>query len=161
MLQQPVGDNPPIVDGVVCGCGGFVHPLALQCPACGGQVTPPRRVQRELRPPIVRLVMDDGRVIALTGDVVIGRRPSIDPEVIAGRMTALTINDPERTVSRVHAQLTIDGWDLLLTDRNAENGTALKPSGVANFTRLPAGACVRVLPGTTIELGRRRIVLDV
>jgi hypothetical protein len=156
----PIGNSAPAVPGVVCGCGAFAHPLAIECPACRQRLTPPRQTRVETRPPVVRLVMDDSRVIPLLGDVVIGRGPAADPDVVAGRATALTISDPERTVSRVHAALTIDGWDLLLTDRNAENGTSVKPSGVATFTRLPAGACVRVLPGTTVELGRRRIVLD-
>lgn len=161
VAAQPVlGAAPPLVGGVRCGCGGFAHPLTILCPACGGSLAAPRVLQREPRPPVVRLVIDDGRAIPLNGDVVIGRRPGTDPDVVAGRLTPLTLNDPERTVSRIHAVLALDGWDLLLADRHAENGTAVKPAGVAAFTRLSSGACVRVLPGTTLELGRRRILLD-
>ena len=73
---------------------------------------------------------------------VIGRNPSARVADAAGAQLAV-INDPSRTVSRVHADVSWIGGKLTVSDRGAGNGTAL--------TRKP-GSRVELTPGKPYEL---------
>lgn len=159
-LEPHAGARDDVVDGVLCACGAFGHPLTLRCTACGTLVPSARHSIRQPRVVVGRLVLDDARTLALDGPVVIGREPHHSREVQQGVAFPLVLSDSQRSVSRVHAVLHLDGWDVLLEDRMSANGTAVRPSDAALWTTLDPGTSVRILPGTDIALGRRIVRLD-
>lgn len=96
-----------------------------------------------------RLELEDGTSVTLpSDDVVIGRRP-----VAVDTATPVTLPDPTRTLSRVHARLRRDASRDIWTieDLGSSNGIALvTPAGKATFLvpRRPVAATETLLIGT-------------
>ena len=117
--------DAPIVLGVYCKNGHFGDPNARSCVVCG--VSRGRRgpaPQPGPRPPLGALVLDDGSALELSADCVIGREPTLDPSVAAGEAQPLAIVDS--AVSRIHARIHLDGWQVFLIDLGSVNGTRIR-----------------------------------
>ena len=144
----------PIVFGVRCKNGHFTDPDARSCVACGATIG--RRTaapQRGPRPTLGVLILDDGATVELDGDYVIGRDPVRDPAVSAGEARPLRVVDAESTVSRVHARVHLDGWQVVLTDLGSANGTRIHPPGAKTEQALGPRAPVPLQHGTRIYVG--------
>ncbi|MDM7832204.1 RDD family protein [Cellulomonas edaphi] len=101
---------------------------------------------------VLRLTFDTGQRIDVTGDGLVGR----SPEGEMGIVHVVVIDDPQRSVSKVHLAfgLTPAGDELWVVDRASVNGTVLvDPDGVA--ATLPAGTRALVGAGWTIRFGQR------
>ena len=68
----------------------------------------------------------------------------------------LIVEDRGGTVSRVHAEVRIRDWDVLLVDAGSRNGTFVVPSGAPAWERVPVRAPLRLEPGTRVRLGHHR-----
>jgi uncharacterized RDD family membrane protein YckC len=104
------------------------------------------------RQSVLRLVFDTGQRIDVTGDGLVGR----SPEGEMGIVHVVVIDDPDRSVSKVHIAfgLTPAGDELWVVDRASVNGTVLvDPDGVA--ATLPPGTQALVGAGWTIRFGQR------
>ena len=112
------------------------------------------------RPPLGVLVLDDGTVYGVARDYVLGREPENAPEVLTGQADALPLDDPDVTMSRVHAKLQLVDWTVELVDAGSANGTFTAAPGQTEWTRLPANGRVALTPGTKISLGGRTLVFD-
>jgi hypothetical protein len=156
--EEPTG---PRVRGVICSRGHFNDPAAPFCGVCGISM-----VQRTLnlvegpRPPLGVIVFDDGTTFTLDSDYVMGREPENDPAVLAGTARALAMEDPERTVSRVHAGLVIDGWTVKAVDRGSANGTFIAGPGEDDWVPLIPNRPTAIKPGTRVRLGQRVLLFD-
>ncbi len=116
-VPLPMGDEPDedphhvVVAGIVCSRGHFNDPAAVYCTGCGiSMVQRTHEYVAGPRPPLGVLVFDDGSAFAIDGDYVLGREPEFDPAVASGRARPLTLLDPGNGVSRVHAELRLEGW---------------------------------------------------
>ncbi len=151
----------PKVRGVICSRGHFNDPAAPFCSVCGISM-----VQRTLnlvegpRPPLGVIVLDDGTTFTLDFDYVLGREPENDPAVVSGQARPLAMTDPDRTVSRVHAGLVIDGWNVKAVDRGSANGTFIATSADDEWVALIPNRPTLVKPGTRIRLGQRVLLFD-
>ena len=144
----------PIVEGVYCKNGHFNDPEARQCAVCGisiGQLTKKR--QQGKRPPLGVLVLSDGSVCQLDADYVIGREPTLDSAVAEGRARPLRLVDASGVVSRIHARVELDGWQVFISDLNSANGTQILLPGERNPTSLQPGVRTLLIAGTQIRLG--------
>ena len=161
-LPLPDADTPldvvaaaadaPIVLGVYCKNGHFGDPKARSCVVCG--VSRGRRgpaPQPGPRPPLGALVLDDGSALELSTDVVVGREPALDPSVAAGEAQPLGIVDA--AVSRVHARIHLDGWQVLLTDLGSVNGTRIRLPGKRSEQPLEPNVPVPLQSGTRVLVG--------
>jgi pSer/pThr/pTyr-binding forkhead associated (FHA) protein len=99
------------------------------------------------------LILDDGATVEVDGDYIIGRDPAREPSVSAGEAQPLRVVDAESTVSRVHARVHLDGWQVLLTDLGSANGTRVQQPGAKGETLLDPQAPVRLVHGTRIFVG--------
>jgi len=155
--DTPVDDlgaaaDAPIVLGVYCKNGHFGDPNARSCVVCG--VSRGRRgpaPQPGPRPPLGALVLDDGSALELSADCVIGREPTLDPSVVAGDAHPLAIVDA--AVSRVHARVRLDGWQVLLIDLGSVNGTRIRPPGKRSEQPLEPNVPVPLQSGTRVLVG--------
>ena len=59
--------------------------------------------------------------------------------------------DPEQVLSKVHAEIRLDNWDVYVVDRNSRNATFVTLPGQP-AQRLTGGEPLRIVPGTTIDL---------
>jgi FHA domain len=161
-LPLPSADTPvddlgaaadaPIVLGVYCKNGHFGDPNARSCVVCG--VSRGRRgpaPQPGPRPPLGALVLDDGSALELSVDCVIGREPALDPSVVAGEAHPLAIADA--AVSRVHARVHLDGWQVLLIDLGSVNGTRIRLPGKRSEQALEPNVPVPLQSGTRVLVG--------
>jgi hypothetical protein len=156
------GTDPEVlVEGVLCPEGHFTDPDLATCRTCGTALPPDgRRVSRP-RPPLGILVTDGGTIYTVTGDFVIGREPERAPDVLAGRARPLPLRDAARSTSRVHAHLTVRGWQVLLGDDSSANGTFVSGHGAAGpWLPVTPQAPVRLAHGDRVRLGKRQLLFD-
>jgi len=142
----------PIVLGVYCKNGHFGDPNARSCVVCG--VSRGRRgpaPQPGPRPPLGALVLDDDSAVELSIDCVVGREPALDPSVAAGEAHPLAIADA--AVSRVHARVHLDGWQVLLIDLGSVNGTRIRLPGKRSEQALEPNVPVPLQSGTRVFVG--------
>lgn len=153
--------DAPLVKGVLCQNGHFNHPEARYCSVDGVSMvhrtlTP---VQRP-RPTLGVLVSDDGSVYSLDRDYLVGREPDGDEGVLSGELRPLHLEDVERSVSRVHAEIRLEGWDVTIADRDSANGTYVAARGETEWRRLASGRPEIVDSGTRIAFGKRIVTFD-
>ncbi|GLY14074.1 hypothetical protein Kisp01_10900 [Kineosporia sp. NBRC 101677] len=144
--------EPPRLLGVWCDAGHVTSPDRSECRVCGLTV-PPQAPILVARPPLGVLVFDNGDRIELDRPVVLGRDPkpqanSADPETPYLHAVASSTGQ----VSRTHAEIRPSGWDVLLTDLGAMNGTALTLPGESPQAIDP-GVPTLITPGARVDLG--------
>ena len=86
----------------------------------------------------------------------IGRSPEADERVRTGELRALMVEDRGDTISRVHAEVRIRDWDVLLVDAGSRNGTFVVPPAAVAWERVPERRTLRLEPGTRVRLGHHR-----
>jgi hypothetical protein len=155
------GAEGVVVPGVLCKNGHFNNPVSAFCSVCGiSMVQLTHNPVDGVRPPLGYVVVDDGATYSLDTNYIIGREPDYDPEVAAGRARPLNLPDPERTISRSHADLTLENWDVKVTDRHSTNGTYIAYPDDDGWTRLPPDEPTVIRPGAHLMIGRRTLVFD-
>ena len=141
-----------MVEGVYCENGHFNDPEARHCAVCGsGQLAKMR--QEGNRPALGVLILGDGSVCQLDADYVIGREPTLDNSVAEGRARPLRLMDDSGVVSRIHARVELDGWQVFITDLNSANGTQVLLPGERNPANLQPGVRTPLVAGAQIRLG--------
>lgn len=130
---------------------GHPNPLtARQCRICGQAITD-HTVDVVVRPVLARLVFDSGKVVLVDRSLIIGRRPTA-PAGGSEEVALVVRTSAGGDLSRVHAVLGIDGWDLSLEDAGSLNGTEVQsPDGFRRRVRehdpVPVGPGCRVVLG--------------
>ncbi len=150
IAEQPI----PVVMGVYCKNGHFNDPEARYCAVCGigmAQLTKTPRAGK--RPPLGVLVLDDGSVFQLDADYVIGREPSLDSAVADGSARPLRCVDASGLVSRIHARVELDGWQVFVSDLDSANGTHIRLPGEQTSRRLAPRVRAPLVVGAEVRLG--------
>jgi hypothetical protein len=150
-----------MVQGVVCSRGHFNDPRSRFCSSCGISM-----VQQTLnlvpgpRPPLGVLVFEDGSTYSLSSDYVVGRQPDVSPLVQQGRSLPLALEDDERTISRAHAELRLEGWDVQFVNLSSTNGSFVWDPGTSQWVQLQPDQPLVLSSGMRIALGRRTAVFE-
>lgn len=148
------------VEGLNCGRGHFNHPHAANCAWCGlGMLQVSHVLVQGERPPLGVLVVDEQATFTLDAGYVVGRRPSLDPAVDGVTLRELVLSDPDRSVSRVHATIRLDGWDVLVEDRESGIGTWVIAggNGQGQPERLEPGRPRVLRSGEHVHVGPHRL----
>lgn len=152
----PIDHVNDVVLGIRCTRNHLNDPDAYYCAQCGiAMVNLTHQLSEGRRPSLGFLVFDDGAAYTLDDNYVVGRAPHDDARVDDGDVRPLTIDDRSRTVSRVHADIVLEGWHVHLIDRNSTNGSYLWDEPTGSWVRLPAGESVRLTPGCHASIGQR------
>jgi hypothetical protein len=148
-----------LVIGVHCMHGHFNDPKVPYCSLCGVSMIQLTRIPAPgPRPPLGVLTLDDGTAYPLERGYVLGRNPERDELVRSGRADPLPLAD--RTVSRIHARVLPNGWDLTLADAGSKNGTRVCPAGGDLWSVVLVGAGVPLTPGSRLKVGAHEIRYD-
>ena len=147
-----------MVQGLACGIGHVNRLDARYCAACGRRLQGTVNLMTGPRPSLGTLVFDDGSAFGLQHGYVIGREPANDPAVMSGTAGSLPLTDPERGISRVHAEVRLEGWDTFIVDRGSANGTHVAVPGGESWQRLEADIPVVLGDGWSVAIGRRTFV---
>jgi hypothetical protein len=159
-------DDGPVVEGPrtrghLCARGHLNDPRSHFCVLCGIRMN--ERTGELVfgpRPPLGLLVFDDGATYTVDAEYLVGRMPDVDERVRNGSLRSIAIEDRSGAVSRVHAEVRVDGWDVMLVDNRSRNGTHVAEPGAAAWTTVPAGRSHRLTPGTRVRLGGRTFLFE-
>ena len=75
-------------------------------------------------------------------------------------MKDLVVDDAERSISRVHAELRLFGSELQIVDRGSTNGTYVWSDTNADWVRLVPNQVASVKPGGWVAVGSRSFVFE-
>lgn len=146
--------HPPVVVGVYCKNGHFDDPEARYCAVCGiGMAQLTKTPVDGPRPPLGVLVLQDGSVCQLDSDYVLGREPTLDGSVADGSARPLRLGTASGLVSRIHARVELDGWQVFISDLNSANGTQILQPGGSSPETLQPGIRTPLAAGAQIRLG--------
>lgn len=152
---EEVGDEE-LVLGIRCSRHHFNSPEARYCSVCGISMQQrTQQLERGRRPSLGVMVFDDGSTYALDADYLIGREPETAPG-----LRPLRLADEERTLSRKHASVRREGWDVVVLDEGSANGTFVLPSGATEWQRVEPGTQVVLDPGARVALGQRSFLFE-
>lgn len=111
---------------MVCPSGHWSSPSERRCRICGTAL-PPQQPQPIPRPPLGRLTLSGGGSVVLDRNVLLGRAPTSDEQAAARRPHLVRLTASE--VSRLHCEVVVDGWQVLVRDLGSTNGTAITRVG--------------------------------
>lgn len=146
------------VEGILCQRGHFNNPNAANCMVCGlSMLHLTHNLVLGPRPTLGFIVFDDGSTFGLDRSYVIGREPVPENGTPA---ELLVLNENNETLSRTHAELRLEGWEVHLLDRGSTNGTYVWDHGFERWNQLAAGEPMGLNSGDTVALGRRTFVFE-
>lgn len=160
LVQEPE-DPRPKVQGFLCSRGHLNDPRALFCNLCGIRMAERTGVFIEgVRPPLGLLVFDNGATVTLDMDYLLGREPETDDRVVSGQVRPLLVIDQTGGVSRHHAEIHLEGWDVFMLDVGSANGTLVAPPGALAWSSLVPRQPVRLIPGMAVRMGGRQFSFE-
>ena len=146
-------DDSPVVEGPrtrghLCARGHLNDPRSHFCVLCGIRMN--ERTGELVfgpRPPLGLLVFDDGATYTVDAEYLVGRMPDVDERVRNGSLRSIVVEDRSGAVSRVHAEVRVDGWDVMLVDSRSRNGTHIAGPGANDVDDRAAGPVAPAHPG--------------
>jgi hypothetical protein len=153
LAERTDTSSPPTVEAVHCANLHANDPSAVTCRICGTAVSD-RAVSRIARPVLGYLaIRNTASTFPIDRPMLLGRRPSAaaEREVCGETARLVPLPDPEQVLSKVHAEIRLDNWDVFIVDRNSRNATFVTLPGQP-ARRLADSEPLRIVPGTTIDL---------
>lgn len=142
------------VRGVNCGRGHFNDPRARFSAVCGLAMFQTSIVMQEgPRPPLGVLLLSNGESFPLNTNLVLGREPGVHPAVSSGEAVGLVPTSMGPSLSRLHAQVRLEGWDVVLIDEGSTNGTFVWDETRRQWNRLVAHQPYVLRPGDQLAFG--------
>ena len=125
-------------------------PSASECLSCGASLN--RRSSKIVAIPQPRLGtvrLSGGRIESLDADLVIGRQPT--RESLEPHQRGVTAGEDDRTISRRHLEVQLDGWELnaLILGKH----TKLERQGL--LSAIERGTVIKLMLGDTLYFGTK------
>jgi FHA domain len=147
-----------LVDAKLCADGHANPPTAATCAVCGDFLAPGTgAVVHVPRPSLGRLQLDDGELIELDQELLIGRQPDRDEEPSRTRLRRVKALGDK--VSRSHLEVRFQGWDVLVDDCGSTNGTFVVAHPGGQVMPLEPGRAQMVEPGAVVYFGSRSMTV--
>ena len=139
----------PTVQALVCGAG-HPNPTVLDtCRQCGVPLSLAPVVIS--RPSLGRIRLSSGQVIDLTRSAILGRNPRVEG-TMHGEVPSTVKLEGIQALSRSHAIIRLEGWQVMVEDLDSANGTTVTLQGRPP-RRLRAGEPVILEHGALIDFG--------
>lgn len=129
-----------------------VAELRRQLPEWAGDAVPQLAVPTPRTPAPAKLLMSTGLVVSLNRPVLLGRAPQVTRVSNNEIPRLITVASPNQDISRTHAEVRMDGEDVVVTDLRSTNGVLLLRQGQGP-QRLHPGEPTVVEPGVVVDLG--------
>jgi hypothetical protein len=130
---------------------GFGSGATASRGAPSGEQTAFWRPDSDAAAPILRF--DDGMVVTVDEDLVLGRRPDNHEMVTSGQARPVPIADTQNVLSSAHAALTRTGREVSLVDLGSLNGTHVAGPEATEWTQLEPGVAHPLSDGDRLLLG--------
>ena len=148
-VPLPAVSGGPTVQALVCGAG-HPNPTVLDtCRRCGGSLAPAPVVIA--RPSLGRVQLSSGQTIELTRSAIVGRNPRVEGTMHGEVPSTLKIEGIQ-ALSRSHAIIRLEGWQVMVEDLDSANGTTVTLQGRPP-RRLRAGEPIILEHGALIDFG--------
>lgn len=143
----------PPVQAVLCDLGHPNPVIASECRLCRHPLLD-RTPHTIPRPSLGRLVFSDGMVTDLDSPVLIGRAPAESMAAPDLRETPklLSLPSQDKRISRLHAEIRLEGWQVYVLDSSSLNGTTVMQPSLPP-RQLRSGEPCLVEPGSSVNLG--------
>jgi hypothetical protein len=125
-LEEEENKGPTIL-ALRCQHGHLSPTYAATCRVCGTELQDQNPVE-VTRPALGTLALSDGSTVVLDKGVIFGRFPQSEVEDPAQRPNLVRLIESAE-ISRMHASIMLDGWQVLLRDLGSQNGTILTLPG--------------------------------
>jgi hypothetical protein len=125
-LAEEHGSGPTLL-ALRCALGHLSPTYSATCRVCGASLADQAPIDVP-RPPLGRLALSNGGTVLLDRGVIFGRAPQSDATDPADRPNLVRLVDSGE-ISRIHASVVLDGWQVLLRDLGSQNGTILTLPG--------------------------------
>jgi FHA domain len=144
------GPEQSVILAVPCPAGHPNPPRSGECRVCRLPV-PDRAPQAVPRPVLGRLRLSNGEVHLLDRGFRLGRNPTLPTGAAGPRPNLLRLNSADGDVSRNHAEIRLEGWQVVVADLGSMNGTYLTGPGFAPRV-LSRGEEQVIEPGCVVTL---------
>ena len=139
------------VEARVCSACGHAHPpTAAECNSCGTVLNKRTSLNKTLPQPQLGTVgFSGGQLETLDANLLIGRNPTTEP--LEPHQRAVMIGEGDRTISRRHIELRLNGWDLeaqLL-------GKSARLKHQEDTSAVDSGTVVNLVLGDTLYFGAK------
>lgn len=148
--SAPSPGATPSVHAVHCPAGHLNPTHAGTCRACGEVIFDQEHVSVP-RPVLGRIVFADGRIVTVDRPLLIGRAPKLEGVLSGEPPEMVVVASPLKEVSSTHLEIRLEGWQVLVVDRQSTNGTVITPPG-RDPQRLRPAEPVPIVPGTGVNL---------
>jgi hypothetical protein len=156
--DQDADRREALVDAKLCPDGHPNPPFVASCAVCGQFLTPGAgAVVHVPRPSLGHLELDDGTVVELDHELIVGRNP--DRDAATDRTELRTVTVAGEKVSRRHLEIRFQGWDVLVADCGSTNGTFVVPHAGGQVVAVEPGRAQLLEPGATVYFGDRSFVV--
>lgn len=135
-----------LVEAAMCDQGHPNPTRASTCLQCGRPVQPQPDWELIDQPVVGSVRFEDGSQVGIDRPIIIGRKPKEST-------TSVTITIDHAEVSREHAEISVEGWAVWVTDLGSRNGTFVCPPGTDSPVRLDSGVQHHLETGTVVQLG--------
>jgi hypothetical protein len=148
----PPATSAPAPSSYTAGSdAGFGSGATASRGAPSGEQTAFWRPDSDAAAPILRF--DDGMVVTVDEDLVLGRRPDNHEMVTNGQARPVPIADTQNVLSSAHAALTRSGREVSLVDLGSLNGTHVAGPEATEWTQLEPGVAHPLSDGDRLLLG--------
>ena len=144
--------SPRTVGARVClTCGHPNPPREVRCRSCSTSMADDGGTIRTIPQPTLGILrLSGGRVEPLDMDLLIGRNPTRDP--LEPHQRAVVHGQGDRSVSRRHINLRLDGWQVVVTNLKADDHTIVESEN-GEETPLAPGVSRTLEVGDTVRYG--------
>ena len=150
VVAPPAGPLPSGESYTAGSDAGFGGASRAPAQAPGGEQTAFWRPEPPAAP-VLRF--DDGMVVTVDEDLVLGRRPDGHDLVTSGNARPVPIADTQNVLSSAHAAIQRAGREVSLTDLGSLNGTHVAGPEVTEWTQLEPGVPHPLSDGDRLLLG--------
>jgi FHA domain len=148
----PPATSAPAPSSYTAGSdAGFGSGATASRGAPSGEQTAFWRPDSDAAAPILRF--DDGMVVTVDEDLVLGRRPDNHEMVTSVTARPVPIADTQNVLSSAHAALTRSGGEVSLVDLGSLNGTHVAGPEATEWTQLEPGVAHPLSDGDRLLLG--------
>ncbi len=156
-----VAHSRPMAYGIRCPQGHLNHPEARWCAECRQPLAlGPGVLVKGERPPLGRLILDQGPEILLDETLVLGRLtgsgPGAQPQ---GAPRLVQVRDDSGLLSRKHVEFRLVEWTVQILDLHSANGTYVSTPNTVEV-RLAPGRPHILIPGSRIRAGGRTVMFE-
>jgi hypothetical protein len=153
-LEPAPDGRGSLVDAKLCANGHANPPTAATCAVCAEFLAPgATAIVHVPRPSLGRLQLDDGELLELDQELLVGRNPDRDQDPArAGLRRVKTLGDK---VSRSHLEVRFQGWDVFVADCGSTNGTFVVPHPGGQVVALEPGRLQMIDAGAVVYFGSR------